>query len=233
LTVPAPSGLAAAAKARCPHLLFCDFLGRETVTALLAYAAAREQDFKPGLVHYRHSGEDQVEPTIRSCYRLSDLGPFARPFRSKLESIAQNALGQLRLFETAVAPREFEITAFRDGDRFTPHNDSMEWQGEVRVLSCIYYFAATPRRFSGGNLRLHGFPSLAAHGESEPPTIDIEPATDTLVVFPAWLCHEVTPVEAPSRAWCDSRFSITCFMHRRVDTADAAPAGRHLAETGR
>jgi Rps23 Pro-64 3,4-dihydroxylase Tpa1-like proline 4-hydroxylase len=75
------------------------------------------------------------------------------------------------------------------------------------VLSGVYYFHRLPKPFSGGALRLH-----AIGDESR--FADIEPACDTLVVFPAWAPHEVLPVRCPSGAFMDSRFSINCWAYR-------------------
>jgi SM-20-related protein len=222
VTATVPSGPVAAAKARCPHRLFHNFLGTETVAALLDYVAARERDFTPAKVRNPHSGRIRVDPAARDCRRLKDFGSFKAPFCACLDRITAQALQQLGLFEPAVEPSEFEICAYGDGGHFTPHIDTFETLDRVRILSCVYYFAATPRRFGGGILRLYGFPSLSAKNGLEPQIVDIEPETDTLLVFPSWLRHEVLPVDVPSRAWVDGRFTITCWIRR---TSQPAPAG--------
>jgi Rps23 Pro-64 3,4-dihydroxylase Tpa1-like proline 4-hydroxylase len=125
------------------------------------------------------------------------------------------------LVEPALEPKEFTIHGYRDGSRFGAHLDTSEQLARVRVLSCVYYFAVTPRRFSGGELRLYGLPTLSSVQNNRPPAfVDIVPETDTLVVFPSWLCHEVLPVHVPSGAWLDGRFTINCWLHRV-----APPAG--------
>jgi Rps23 Pro-64 3,4-dihydroxylase Tpa1-like proline 4-hydroxylase len=90
----------------------------------------------------------------------------------------------------------------------------------VRVLSCVYYFAETPRRFQGGELRLYGFPD--PFREAAGPIVEVVPEPDKLVIFPSWLEHEVLPVQVPSKAWRDCRFSINCWIHR---TGVHLPAG--------
>jgi Rps23 Pro-64 3,4-dihydroxylase Tpa1-like proline 4-hydroxylase len=81
----------------------------------------------------------------------------------------------------------------------------------LRILTCIYNFAATPRRFSGGSCASIASSSirggLVSHG-------DIMPKTDSLVVFPSWILHEVLPVEVLSGDWADGRFTINCRIHR-------------------
>jgi len=212
-------GRAEAAPVRCPHVLFRDFLGPETVAALLDYVAARERDFTPSKVRNRQSGP-RIDRAVRDCYDLAGVGPFKATLRACIGRIAAQTVQRLGLFEPAVEPREFEIAAYCDGGHFAPHLDTFELN-RVRVLTCVYYFAATPCRFSGGNLRLHGFPARSAEGGMEPQTVDIMPETDSLVVFPSWLRHEVMPVEVPSRAWADARFSINCWIHRVGPAAKA------------
>jgi SM-20-related protein len=203
------------AHSRCPHLLFRDVLGEQTVGGLLNYVAAREGDFKPAAIRDRDSGENRINNEIRDSVYLNDLGPFADPIRRFITSIAAPALEALNLVEPAVEPKELEIGAYRNGGYLRAHIDTDERLHRVRVLSCVYYFAATPCRFSGGELRLYGFAKLPTGPKPEPaPHVDISPDTDTLVVFPSWLRHEVLPVHVPSGAWADGRFTINCFLYR-------------------
>ena len=223
LVARAPSGLPAEAKARCPHLLYHNVMGTETVAALLDYALARERDFIPGVVRNRQSRRQRVDRSVRDCYRLTDLGKFRAPVRALLDRIAVQALRQLELFEPSVEPSEFEMCAYGNGGHFAPHIDTFETLDRVRILSCVYYFASTPRRFSGGILRLHGFPTSSAKSGGQPQIAEIMPETDSLVIFPSWLRHEVLPVEVPSRAWADGRFTINCWIRRASAPADAVP----------
>jgi Rps23 Pro-64 3,4-dihydroxylase Tpa1-like proline 4-hydroxylase len=82
----------------------------------------------------------------------------------------------------------------------------------------VYYFSEKPRRFQGGELRLHGFPD--PFRKTPGPVVDVVPEPDKLVIFPSWLEHEVLPVRVPSKAWRDCRFSINCWIHRVAAQAD-------------
>lgn len=155
------------------------------------------------------------------------MGPFRQPIETVVREIAPLALARLGLTEAAVEPREFEFACYSDGSHFKPHVDTNERLQRVRVLSCVYYFSEQPRRFSGGELRLHGFPD--PFRETPGPVVDVAPEPDKLVIFPSWLQHEVLPVHVPSKAWSDCRFSINCWIHRTgvqssADEAAAAPA---------
>jgi hypothetical protein len=213
---------------RCPYLIFRDVLGSEYVAGLLDHVLHRQADFQAGLMHNRETGELFADPVIRDALYLNDLGAFAAPIKAFVTAIAAPALEALHLIESEVEPMEFIITAYGDGGHIADHIDTYKWIDRVRVLSCVYYFASTPRRFSGGELRLYGFPQRAAEGEAPPAPsfVDIEPRTDTLIVFPSWLRHRVLPVRVPTGAWADSRFTVNCWIHRAAAGRDKAKAGQ-------
>jgi SM-20-related protein len=200
---------------RCPFVVYRDVLGPDCVAGLLDYVASRQKDFRTGLMHHRESGETVADPVLRDAVYLTDLGAFAASIRSFVGAIASPALRTLHLSVSEVEPREFLITAYRDGGHIGEHIDTYERPERIRVLSCVYYFARTPRRYSGGELRLYGLPrGPAAAQRPSAAFVDIEPQTDTLVIFPSWIRHQVMPVRVPSGAWLDSRFTINCWMHR-------------------
>jgi hypothetical protein len=201
--------------ARCPHIVFHDVLGAQKVASLLRYVQAQEQDFVPAPSRLRGVAGLRIDEAQRKCLLLGALGEFRAPFEALVRSIAPQALARLGLIEAHVEPQEFQVSAHRDGGHFLTHVDTVDELARVRVLSCVYYFAATPRRFSGGELRLYGFPVAPGRsGRAVPSAVDIAPETDTLVVFPSWLSHEVRPVRVPSGAFADSRFAIYCWFHR-------------------
>ena len=200
--------------ARCPHLVFRDVLGPATVAALVDYAVQREADFVTARAYDRRSGEVAVDRGRRDCMLLAGLGPFQSRMESFVRSIVAPALSELRLNEPDGEPKEFEISAYGDGGHFNPHIDTVEVLDRVRILSCVYYFAATPPRFSGGALRLHAFPQRGGAAADVPAYVDVAPETDTFVAFASWLRHEVLPVHVPSGAWADRRFAINCWIHR-------------------
>jgi hypothetical protein len=209
------------AEKRCPHGAIRDVFGMPTVAALLDYVAARQDSFKPGLVRSRRTGERQIAPSLRDSLFMAGVGPFRPQLERVMGAIAPVALARFGLIEPAVEPREFEFACYGDGSYFGTHVDTIETVERVRILSCVYYFAATPRRFSGGELRLRGFPDPFRAAAA--PVVDIAPEADKLVVFPSWLEHEVLPVRVPSKAWRDGRFTINCWIHR-VNASAAAPA---------
>ena len=104
---------------------------------------------------------------------------------------------------------EIEMVWNGNGGFFRKHTDTMTGEGgRARVLTFVYYFHKTKKKFTGGQLRLYSF--LAKDGRHE--ILDIEPATDRLVAFPSWFLHEVHPVKCDSDEFVEGRFSINCFV---------------------
>ncbi len=197
---------------RCPHGTIRDVHGMPTISAMLAYLEGRQADFAPGYIQDRKTGERSLISLLGSPLFLKDLGPFRPQFESVIRAIAPIALAQFGLSEAAIEPREFSFAWYGDGGYFKTHVDTVERIERVRVLSCIYYFAETPRRFGGGELRLYGFAD--PFRGSARPVVDVAPDTDKLVIFPSWLDHEVLPVHLPSTAWRDGRFTANCWIYR-------------------
>jgi SM-20-related protein len=205
------------------HLVFRDVLGSQAVASLLDHVFARQGDFRPKVLRNRETGKNRVDRERLDGVYLSEVGACEAVVAGFVRSIAPRAIMEFGLNEPNAELRECEISAYGDGGHFCAHIDTDERLGRVRILSCVYYFALTPRRFCGGELRLYGFPILSAEGRSATASfVDVTPETDTLVVFPSWLRHEVRPVRVPSRAWTDSRFTINCWMHRAGVSPDGA-----------
>ncbi|HEY1979768.1 MAG TPA: 2OG-Fe(II) oxygenase [Xanthobacteraceae bacterium] len=180
-------------------------LGEAMVAKLLDYVAARRTDFKSS-VGYGESHE------LRSSLSLTDPGPFKAPIENFVRGIAASAFAELNVAERVGEPEVADFAAYRDGDHFGAHIDTTVHPTRVRVVTCVYYFAMIPHRFSGGDLRLYGLRTFSGSGSAS--VVDVAPETDTMVVFPSWLRHEVLPVRVPSGAWGDSRFSLNCVLHR-------------------
>lgn len=209
---------------RCPYLQYRAVLGPHYVAGVLHYAIERQRDFQHGGMQDRKTRERLMDFNLRHSLYLKDLGEFAAPIKIFVAAVAGPAIQGLNLTEPQFEPKEFEITAYPDGGHISEHIDTRAVSDRVRILSCVYYFSATPRRFTGGELRLYGYPKRTAAGEMAPsPYVDIEPETDTLIIFPAWLRHEVRPVHVPSGAWADSRFTINCWIYRASDPPRAQP----------
>jgi SM-20-related protein len=197
-------------------LVFRNVLGQDAVHALLDYVGCREAAFRPGVVHDRKTGRRKIDLRLHRGLAFSDVGPFREPIEAFVRGVADQSIARLSLIEPRVEPAELFFRAHGDGDYMRSHVDTIENPNGVRVLSCVYYFATTPRRFSGGDFRLIGLPLQSGGSRA---TVEISPETDSMIVFPSWVPHEVSPVSVPSGAWLDCRFTLNCWLHRA-----AAPA---------
>jgi hypothetical protein len=104
-----------------------------------------------------------------------------------------------------VASLEIQLTSHNDGEYYKTHADSGTPDTAGRVVTFVYYFHGTPKRFSGGQLVIHG-----ADGRD----YAVDPENDTIVFFNSRTSHEVRPVECPSRAFEDGRFTLNGWVRR-------------------
>lgn len=198
------------------HLVIDDFLGAEAGDCLLAQILANAERFAPSSV--RHASGGGVDTAYRSSLRLPgrvgvDLAEFKAAIHARFAELC-SATG------TALFPiyhSECSVVAHRDGDFYRPHIDlrtgNPETRGRhVRLLSCVYYLNQRPPAFTGGELMLYRM----GGARTAEPAARITPRHDRLVVFPAFVPHEVLPIACPSGRFADARFSINCWLHREV-----------------
>jgi predicted 2-oxoglutarate/Fe(II)-dependent dioxygenase YbiX len=200
-----------------PYLVLPDFLDATSVAALIDFTLAHEDAFAPTMTgHGEHS---QLRPNVRVSFSTRDLGPIKPMLVEKLRPLVPELVRRLRVTDDLRKPKfEFELVAHNDGAFYRRHIDTQTAAGSetLRILSGVYYFHAQPKGFTGGALRL-----LAIGGSATAPAtfVDVEPAHNTLLVFPSWAPHEVRPVICPSKRFADSRFAINCWVRRAAVAA--------------
>jgi Rps23 Pro-64 3,4-dihydroxylase Tpa1-like proline 4-hydroxylase len=192
-----------------PHVIRNHFLGEAMVKHLLEYVDLHKEQFTANTVGMK----ERLNQSINVSSSLKKIGNF----RDEIVSVISGALPDVfrELGTQPFEPSSFEmlISSYGHGDFYKRHVDS--YVGAVsgrsdRVITLVYYFHRLPKVFLGGVLRLH---SLAASGR-DGSFVDIEPVSDTGVFFPSWFPHEVLPVTCPSSRFIDSRFAITCMIHK-------------------
>ncbi|HEX8238322.1 MAG TPA: 2OG-Fe(II) oxygenase [Allosphingosinicella sp.] len=203
-----------------PHRLLTGFLPAGDHRRLLDWTLAARERLRPS----RLVG-GIVDEELRISSTLRDLGEM----RPLLETAIADRLDEIfagagvRPFTPDVV--EAELAAHGDGAHFAPHLDVAYGakRGLVggdgsgahdRVVSCVYYFHGEPRRFTGGELRLHRFGSQASGEEGS--YVDIPPSQNALLVFPSIALHEVRRVLVPSRRFEDSRFAVNIWLSRLI-----------------
>jgi SM-20-related protein len=208
-----------------PYLLLHDFLEESMAASLLEYATAHEAEFEPTQVGNSQNG--RVDTLFRVSVATRRLRQFAPMLKAKLLGLVPEFVAAMRSTSMEAPEVELQLVAHNDGAFYKRHIDTVRGSNsnEVRVLSGVYYFHAKPKAFTGGALRL-----FAIGDPTGSDFFDIEPADNSLVIFHAWVPHEVRPVACPSRRFGASRFAINCWIYRKrgqaEDVSGAEPAER-------
>jgi Rps23 Pro-64 3,4-dihydroxylase Tpa1-like proline 4-hydroxylase len=200
-----------------PFHVFRDFLPDAERAALLDFALASEESFVPTTIV--RNAEAVVDVDSRISTKLPDLGPFTGRLRRALRDSSGDIFARTGVRPFDVGRIEVELVAHNDGAHFARHSDTLAGANRQRgpdgapadrVVSGVYYFYREPKGFAGGELRLHAFDFDGAAGDF----VDIEPAQNSLLVFPSFAAHEVRRVSCPGRRFEDSRFAVNCWFHR-------------------
>jgi Rps23 Pro-64 3,4-dihydroxylase Tpa1-like proline 4-hydroxylase len=177
----------------------------EELSALMAYARAREGDFRPsGVV----AGSDPAYREHRRSRVLLDAGPFHGIVSDRIRFYFDRIVRALGLARFEVSRVESQITASGDGDYFRLHDDNTRGCPPSRAVSYVYFFHREPKPFQGGELVLHGAGGV---------TTSVVPAQNEVVFFPSACLHEVLPVRSPPGSFggfADSRFTVNGWVHR-------------------
>lgn len=188
------------------------FMGDEFAARLLNFAIASEASFTSTTV-----GKDKGRVDKRTRQSLKHVIP--KEYVAHIERAVGNALprvlNQLGIRSFPVASYEIELIGHGDGGFYHRHIDTFTGGNRSgsgdRVISCVYYLHSRPKRFSGGELRLHPLPTRVA---PTPEPIDVAPQHDTLVAFSSWMPHEVMSTVCPTKQFEDYRFSINCWVYQ-------------------
>jgi SM-20-related protein len=187
-----------------PHGCIRNWLGREAVERLLAYAEANEHLFKDSEL------AKGLDRTRRISRKLELGGDHKNEIVAKVQESLPVILETLRV-KPFIPKFEVELVAHGDGAFFALHYDTITYRR--RIISAVYYFHAMPKTFSGGVLRLHSMAAIKQQGTF----IDIPPECDTLVFFSSIFPHEVLPIKLPSARFLDSRFAINIWLSQRAE----------------
>lgn len=185
---------------------------------LLDWMLASKSRFAPSTI-----SNGTVAPERRKSERLCDLGPTKGWFGDAMLATAPDFFARTGTAPFEIEFLELEIAAHGDGAHFATHTDIPIGWGRAplggdksgtqdRLLSAVYYFHRSPKRFSEGQLRLHRFGSNNEPGDF----VDIEPEHNSLLVFPSWVTHEVRTVRCPSERFEDYRFAVNCWLCRTL-----------------
>ena len=194
-----------------PHLVLQNAFDPALVERLLAYVAAREGDFFDTGV----GRNGVIDKTVRSSRKIRDFGTLGDALESAFIAALPQAISALGLAPFELAGLSLELAAHGDGDFYSRHIDTFigeHRQNNDRVLTGVFYFHNQPKAFEGGALRLYS-PLPVDKGGSY---TDIEPAHNSLLLFPAWAPHEVRAISCKNGGFAQSRFAINCWYNRQA-----------------
>lgn len=196
-------------RARC--VVLDEFLAPQELDDLVQYTIQHESDFRVSEV-ISPSG-DEIDCSHRRSHVLTDLQTHEDVIVDRIRGVLPQVLQQLGMKKFSVNWVETQITASNDGDYFHIHCDNAQDPIASRKLTFVYFFHREPCPFKGGELRLYD-QALQGEGLGAGSYQTIVPRQNQIVFFPCSVPHEITPVECPSRAFADSRFTVNGWLHQ-------------------
>ena len=166
---------------------------------------------------------------------LLNAGKIRRVIQHRVRSYLPWVLERLGILPFHVARIETMITASNHGDFLQKHADApygvFPFRPRLtpmarrvisrilrlkrsRVVSYVYYFHRTPRRFAGGELLLYPTGHQAGRVVFTTKPRVIAPRHNRIVFFPSSTVHEVRTIRCPSREFADSRFTVNGWVSR-------------------
>jgi SM-20-related protein len=197
-----------------PYFVHRDFLAPDERAGLLEWVLGAESLFEPSKVMTR---DGLRVDTARRNARSLIWGPAADPWKAlvtdRLRKLMPDLCVRAGMKPFEVSQIQLDLTAYEDGAHVASHRDTssqLDPAGD-KVMSAVYYFFAEPKGFEGGALRLH---RLATDGKAARDHVEIAPEQNSLVVFPSFVNHEVTPVRSTVEGFRAARFAINCWFLR-------------------
>jgi len=219
VTQPQTNGVAVA-EAENPEFLAADcvvldeLLTLAELQALTQYTLRHEPEFRISEVVSPGIPSGAVDYEARRSRVLMDLGPHREVIVDRLRKALPGVLKRLGHDSFDITRVEAQITASNDGDFFHWHTDNGEGDIKHRAITFVYFFHREPKPFRGGELRIYDSEWQRTHYVPMSNYRVIVPEQNQAVLFVSSLTHEITPVEAPSKAFADSRFTVNGWFHR-------------------
>lgn len=191
-----------------------EFLVPEELAELTDYALSREADFVLSEVIAPGEGGATIDYEHRRSRVLMDVGEHRAVIVNRIRAFLPSVLQKLGREMLDLSRVEAQMTASNDGDFFRHHNDNGQGEIASRELTFVYFFHREPKAFRGGELRIYDSRRESGEWVSTGNYHSIVPQQNQIVFFPSTLLHEITPVECPSQAFADSRFTVNGWFHR-------------------
>ena len=205
------------------HQEFPDFLPPSVAQNLLEFAISQEAHFAPSEINQYSlpDGGNGLDRLSRHSLLFSSDIPEAikQSLLQPFEAILPEVFKKLGMPPCPTAGLEVQLTAHNDGHYFRIHNDVIksEQQTVNRLLTFVYYLHRQPCPFKGGHLYI--YPTSEIKEVTMSHYQPVTPAHNRLVVFPSRYFHEVAPVNCPSAAFADSRFTLNGWVWQSLDSS--------------
>ncbi|HEV2717895.1 MAG TPA: 2OG-Fe(II) oxygenase [Terriglobales bacterium] len=190
-----------------------EFLPPQELENLIQDTLRRESEFHLSEVVSPGVNGGAIDFEHRRSRVLLDIGTHGAALAATVKACLPRILPRLGYELFPISRLETQITASNDGDFFRWHNDNAHEEVASREITFVYFFHREPKKFRGGDLRIYDSRWQDGYVPTENYR-NIVPRQNQLVVFPSCLAHEITPVDCPSRAFADSRFTVNGWFHR-------------------
>jgi SM-20-related protein len=195
-----------------------EFLSPQELDELTRFTLEHEDDFSTSEVVSPHADGDRVGGIVNYEHRrsrvLMDLVRHEEVMLNRIKAALPQILETLGMEQFSIAGVEAQVTASNDGDFFHFHSDNGSDRVASRYLTFVYFFHREPRRFEGGELRIHDARLENGAYASAGSYQTIIPRQNQIVFFPCELMHEITPVNCSSQHFADSRFTLNGWLRR-------------------
>jgi SM-20-related protein len=184
-----------------------NFLTPAEYKGLLTYAVQKQAAFvstttSTGAEDYRESKVLHVFPEFSSL------------ITKRIQAIVPQILEKFSIPNFPVAEVEAQLTAHNDGSFYKVHNDNGSPETASRELTYVYYFSRQPKPFKGGELRIYDSKVENNFYVQADTYKTVEPRNNSIVFFLSRYMHEVLPIQCPSKAFADSRFTVNGWVRR-------------------
>jgi|GEM_PF-1102125 len=191
-----------------PYLIIDNFFSHDEREYFWRKATHSESVFKK-------AGLGIGENLVVDCYRR-DTNVLAldkaekNKVRDKIRPLVNDLFQRFQIPACLTTSIEVKLTAHGQDGFFKIHQDGFsEIGGAIRQLSWIYYFHNTPKPYAGGDLIL--FDSDCQSDDHQFAPADYTryiPQDNSIIFFPSWFYHGVTPVNLLAPGFISSRFAI-------------------------
>lgn len=196
-----------------PFVYMPSFLSQAQHDQALALAFAQQDKLQRASVRERGN----VDLNSRSSWVLleADLESVRSWFLSRIQAVLPTIMPRLQLAPFDIGSMELQMTVHRAGDFYTLHLDQDANLGYGRLVSYVYYFYYTPKRFTGGDLLLYD--TDVQKKTCSAAFTRIVPRDNSIIFFSSHYWHQVSPVCYTTHDVVSGRFTLNGWVHAKTN----------------